>query len=315
MNNIAVHKPCLGAALIMVLVTLLALSGLVLKAAETTSVQSRDMSLLALEYRSDILARAGLRIALNLMLKDNQDETVLTQKAWTQNWQDRGLSIKITPCAARINLNGLATGGIGRARLEKAVLSILMDEGLSYYELEHLLYWIGTVQIPPGARGGNPFEEYYSRNDSGYTPPGRRLTRPEELLLVGGFEDLSPEWVRKWFTVWGEPVRIDINFASRETALAILPELEPYWNRIDSFRTASGITHPNQLLTEIGMDLSVYNTVLPFIILESQHFEIIVEIQEGSWYEKHRYIVSRNVLNPSTPPEIRVRDVLDSRLL
>ncbi len=315
MNRRNPNQTSPGAALIMVLISLLALSGLVLKAAESTSIQSRNMTLLALEYRSDILARAGLKIALDLMTKPDEEETVITQKIWTKIWQDRGLKIKIMPCSSKINLNGLTAGGDGRDRLEQAILSIFQDNGLSYQELEHLLYWTGSLEIRSGSRGGNPFDEYYLRNDSGYSPPGRPLTRPEELLLVAGFENVSPEWVRTWFTVWGEPARIDINFASRETALAILPELEPYWQKIESFRASSGITHPNQLLTEIGMDLTVYNTVLPRIVLESRQFEIIIEIHEGSWYEKHRYIVVRDSLNPGMPPKIRGRDVLESRPL
>jgi len=315
MNSKAAQQSSAGTALIIVLVTLLALSVLVFKAVEKTAVQARNISLLALEYRSDIQARAALKIALDLLVADVQDEVVFARKAWTKGWRDRGVSIRITPCEARINLNGLTTDSNGRERLENALLSLLLDKGLSYQGLEHLLYWIGALEIGPGLRGAAHLNEYYAGRDSGYSPPGRALTRPEELLLVGGFEELSPEWIRSWFTVWGEPAKIDINFASRETALAMLPELDRYWDRIESFRTSSGFTHPNQLLSETGMDLATYNTVLPYLVFESKHFEIIIEIHEGSWSEKHRYIVVREGLNSRITPEVLVRDVLESRPL
>ncbi len=299
----------------LVLVCLLGLSVLVFKAAEITALQSRSASLLALEYRTGILARTGLDIALKLLMSKDDDEVPITQRMWAEIRQDRGLTITIRPCTAGIDINGLRSTKENRQRIEAAMLSLLEQKGLSRQELDHLLYWLGALELPPQSRGANPFEDHYARNDFPYSPPKRPLTRPEELLLVAGFEGLDAQWVREHFTVWGEAAKIDIHFTSRETALALVPELEPYWSRIESQRAVHGISHPNDLLNKVGMDMETYSTVLRHLSFQWTQFEIIVEAREGAWYEKHRYIVMVDGLGASTPPKVLVRDVLEARPL
>ncbi|MDP1340767.1 hypothetical protein, partial [Klebsiella variicola] len=66
------------------------------------------------------------------------------------------------------------------------------------------------------------------------------MERPEDLLLVRGFENLSPEWVRERFSVWGEDDRVNLNAAPQAILLALVPELEPYWPAIDRYRQEHG---------------------------------------------------------------------------
>lgn len=305
-------RSCRGAALIMVLASLLALSGLVLKAMETTTSQSREMSLLNLEYQSGVLARAGLDVALELLAENEIQDLPPVQQEWARTWKDKGLTINIAPCSARLNLNILARDWEDPERSEQAVLTILEDKGLGRDEMEHLLYWMGVLETEGHGRPG--LERVYEDKNLDYAPPRRDLSRPEELLLVPGFRELSPDWVREYFTVWGEPEKIDLNFVSREVALALLPELEPYWGRLESMRQGEGITHANQLL-ETGMDIDLYNRVLPYVTFDPNRFEILVEVREGAWYEKHRYIVEQDPMDPDSSPEVLFRDVLEGKQL
>ncbi len=301
-----------GAALIMVLASLLALSGLVLKAMESTFRQSRDTSLLTLEYQSGLQARGGLDIAVALLSRTEAEELAPREQGWAGTWEDRGLRVTIVPCSARLNLNILSAAEEYRERAEQAVLSIFEDQRLTRSEMDHLLFWMGALELDGQESHG--LDLVYQEKNLEYSPPQRELSRPEELLLVPGFFDMDKEWVRKFFTVWGEAEKIDINFASEKVVLALLPELEPYWGRIESLRRDSGITHPNQLL-DTGMDIGLYNRVLPFISFEPRYFEVLVEVREGAWYEKHRYILEQESMDPDSPPEVLVRDVLEKKQL
>jgi len=296
----------------MVLASLLALSGLVLKAMETTSRQTRNISLLTLEYKSGLKARAGLDIAVALLSRSEAGDLAPREQDWARTWEDQGFTLKIVPCSARLNLNILSAAGEDRERAEKAVLSIFEDQRLTRSEMDHLLFWMGALELDGQESHG--LDLVYQEKNLEYSPPQRELTRPEELLLVPGFLEMDKEWVRKFFTVWGEAEKIDINFASEKVVLALLPELEPYWGRIESLRRDSGITHPNQLL-DTGMDIGLYNRVLPFISFEPRHFEVLVEVREGSWYEKYRYIVKKEGMDPDSPPKVLAKDVLEAKQL
>lgn len=304
-----------GAALIMVLTTLLALSVVVLEVSQRVTRQSMNSSLLLLEYGSSLPARAGLEIGLDILSNMPENSLRTDPKGWNAVWREKGLTVKIFPCAARLNLNGLGNKGRSGKRFTDAILDILATVDLSVDELNSLRHWTGTLDSEQQGSIPGRMPELHSPGNPGYKAPQRNMARPEELMLVPGFEDLEPGWIRQRFTVWGDQTGIDINFADQEIVLALLPELESYWERLDSYRQKQGITHPNQLLENIGLDIATYNTVLPHIILKPEVFEIIIEVREGSWYEQHRYIVKKNMINPDQPPKVMVRDVLETKPL
>ncbi len=297
----------------MVLVSLMALSVVVLRAAETTTRQFEAASLLVLEYKSSLQARAGLEVGLELLMQDQGQGVPLPDQAWRGTWQNRGLEVRIKPCAAKLNLHALNKTQQKRQPWEEAVLEIFRDQELSRFELENLLHWMGAPDVESYHAESPGLQDSYALKGLHYSAPERELTRPEELLLIPGFKDVSAPWLRQHFTLWGRQDKININFVARETALALLPELKPYWDRIEDFRQQEGISHPNQLLTEINMDLAVYNQVLPFISWDASYYEILVRVQEGQWLEEHRFIVRLNRMNPELPPEVLVQDILDTR--
>ena len=311
-NKKASHwtSPSHGAVLILVLVTLLALSGLVLHTTEMTSRRFADASHLVLEYKAGLKAESSLHKALellNLLLRNSQ-------RGWPRGgealWEEQGVRIAITPCSAKLNLNGLAQKKKVFQRLQQALLEIFRPENISPKEIQNFLYWIGANDSPASVPGTQAMELSSTRRDLNYSPPGRTLIRPEELLLIPGFTHLSPDWIRQRFTVWGQPGRIDLSFASREIILAFLPELAPYWDRIAEFRLDNKLTHPNQLLTEIGLDMDTYSQVLPYLSWETEHFEILIQSREGEWQEVQRYIVQYDLVGAQARPQILARDIL-----
>ncbi len=326
MNNniLSPHKPAVGsslihpgrgAALVMVLASLLALSVIILGVSEKTAHQSRDASLLLLEYRASLLARTGFEIGVDLLrnLPDKHDDP--SPAALDAVWQEKNLSISIFPCAARINLNHLGQTRPEKERIRNALLELFDKEDLSSDAMDFLLHWTGNLEHDQPSSSYRAIQAFYALGSYEYSSPGRVLSRPEELILVPGFEDVSLEWIRNNFTVWGDQTVIDINFAPRSVALALLPELEPYWDSIEALRQSRTISHPNELLMDTGLDIVTYSTVLPYLTLEPDLFEIVIEVRIGSWYEKHRYIVQRNMIDPQQVPGLLARDVLEARPL
>jgi type II secretory pathway component PulK len=299
-----------GAALVLVLVTLLAVSSLVLYTTEITSRRFADASRLVLEYKAGLKADASLDKALELlahMIRTQDDPDQGYQNAL---WEEHGVRITITPCSAKIELNGLAKRNKGSERLHRALLDILGPEDISTQELENLLYWMRDKRATMWTSDQNFIQTSSTWRNLHYKAPGRPLQRPEEIMLIPGFSHLSPDWIRHRFTTWGQPGRINLNFASREIVLSFLPELEAYWDQIATFRRDTGLTHPNQLLSAIGMDIDTYSQLLPFLTWEAANYEIVIQSREGEWLEIQRYIVQLDPMNPNDDLQVKVRDII-----
>lgn len=303
-----------GAALILVLVSLMALSGLILRTTEVITREFEDMSLLALEYKSGLKAQNGLEKGLNLLSRAVSAPDIRPGQGLESTWEEQGLRITVLPCSGKLDINALTRNPEDRERVKQALLTIFKTQDLTRTDLDRLLTWTGALKS--GSRGPDHMDMQLAlaRRNRDYSAPGRALQRPEELLLVPGFEDLSPAWIRRFFTVWGPPGKINLNFAPQETAVALVPELEPYWDRIEAKRQKSGLTHPNQLLTAVGLDMATYSQILPFLIWEATRFEILIESREGSWYTKYRYIVQYDPVSSGFAPQVLARDVLQAEM-
>ncbi|MDZ7762788.1 MAG: type II secretion system protein GspK [Desulfovermiculus sp.] len=312
MNRDRNQSQAQGAALILVLVSLLALSGLVLRTTEITSRGFEDISLLVLEYKAGLKAQSGLEKGLSLLNHADTASKLRSRQVWPPTWEHRGLHIHILPCSGKLNINNLTRNPEDRKRMEQAILDIFRSQDLTRTDLDHLLTWMGSLEADPLDPHEKNMRQALSQRSQDVTPPGRPLLRPEELLLVPGFAELSPTWIRRFFTVWGQPGKINLNFASREIVMAFIPELEPYWERIQDIRRDTGITHPNQLLTAVGLDMTTYLQILPFLSWEATYFEVRVESQEGGWYNKYRYIVQQHPITPGSDPQVLVRDTLQA---
>ncbi|MCA1743033.1 MAG: hypothetical protein LC631_03660, partial [Desulfovibrionales bacterium] len=94
-----------GAALVMVMVSLLALSVVVLDVSQRITRQSMEASLLLLEYNSALLADNALDVGLDMLASMQDESSEQRTNNWDRTWQQGRLSIKISPCASKLNLN------------------------------------------------------------------------------------------------------------------------------------------------------------------------------------------------------------------
>ena len=221
------------------------------------------------------------------------------------------------PANAKLNLNALHPPSLhpqGMQRLHAAVSGILRDAALEA-EVQDILLWLGLEYDPDKPGSERRADMPYAEVQPNYRPRKGAMQRPEELLLVRGFNGLDPDWVRERFTVWGRDGRVNLNFAATDVLLALAPELEAYWPAIDRYRTEQGFRSTDELMTQIRLPMDLYQRVLPHIALESDILEISVEVRQPAWYELHRVIVEHSTILVETPPRILARDILESRPL
>jgi len=304
-----------GAILVLVLVTLLLMSTVVLHVTRQAVSMAEEHIFLAQSVQAGLQAEAARDLAVELLVAAGQgakqDGTPLASNVWEQG----EVRITVLPVNAKLNLNALrrTSDTLSQlSRLEQAI-ALVLSEASAAGSVEDILDWMS-----PEEEGRSVFtrRRIMARYEhAAYKPRNGPLERPEELLLVHGFERLDPAWVREFFTVWGQDDRVNLNVAPRIILLALFPELEPYWPAIDRHRTEQGFSRPDELLTRIRLPMDVYQRVLPRISLNADLFEALVEIRQPAWYELHRIILEREPFSEDAPVRILAADVLEARIL
>lgn len=317
-----------GAALIVVLATLLALLPSAYALLDTSFTHTREPALLADECRAGILAESGLNLAMNLLLLDQDPLSDTPREPWCGGrpgpegsplpvWDSRGLTVTVIPCNAYLNLNAVLVGdeptaakpNPSRERMEKALGALLLARKKAPTLILSLQDWIDddNSQRLPGAEG-----MAYAAAARGYTPRNGPLLRPEEALLVTGWESLDPVWLRASFTVWGatEP-KLNINFAPVEVLEALVPELAPARAQIVAFRDSQGFQDASQLMTVAGLNEETYAKAAPFLTVLSDQFHILVRAAAGGWVETRRFVVERSIASGKV--KVLCRDVISTQ--
>jgi type II secretory pathway component PulK len=311
-HGTAAPADCRGAALVIVLATLLALVPSVYALLDSSFAYTREPVLLANEYHAGILAKSGRTIAINLLALDSDPLSDTPQEPWSGGrpgyggtplpvWNSRGLTVTIIPCNTYLNLNAVLTGkeptsekpNEVRKRLETALDTLLLTQNKGHALVQSLQDWIDadSTQRLPGGEG-----IAYAAAGKGYLPRNAELRRPEEALLAAGWESLNPNWLRAHFTAWGEtdPV-LNINFSPMEVLEALVPELTPYRAPIMGFRDSQGFQDVSQLLTATGMDQDTYAKIAPFLTVRSDYFQVMVRAEAGNWVETRRLVIRRSI--------------------
>ncbi len=293
-----------GVVLVVVLVSLMALSGLVLSQFNASSTAVLATASLPGEYEAGLLAETALALAQDRLLKDNDEFSDTPLEPWAKPLELPGLNVTITPCNAFVNLNEV------EEESEEQALTRLLRRPTAPAMVLNLQIWIAPEL---GAR----LPAFRRPNYSGrpYVPRGKALTRPEEALLVDGWGDVSPEWVRRHGTVWGDG-RINLNFASAPIIRTMLPELAPYLDELIHLRSTRGITDVSQLLeiTNWSADSNAYQETINRAAVSAQVFRVIVQVDNGSCFLEKRYILQRNPLLLEQRPKLIQQDDLRTAL-
>jgi len=296
-----------GAVLVLVLVSLLALTGVVLAVLDQAFHEAREPLFLSKEYQAGLAAEAGLEVAKKMLLEDENDLADTPLDPWADPWVDKehGLKIVITPCNAFLNLNALNPQKAD-SRAQNATRVMLNNKGLAPENLESLLDWLDPDKNKR-LHGAEASAYVLALKD--YTPRNGSLNRPEEALLALGWESVEPAWFDERFTAWGAGV-INLNFASEELIEAFLPELEDYLTQIQNFREDEGFTSISELDDIIGVDLR--NEIDEHVTVSSNYFRVLIEAKAASWMEQRRYVLKRDLNKTENSISVVSADVLKS---
>ncbi|NDV22195.1 general secretion pathway protein GspK [Desulfovibrio sp. JC022] len=284
-------KDSKGVVLVIVLVLFMALSSLTLMTIEVSSRGAVEASRMRNEYEAGFKAEEALYMAYDLLKDDKTPFSDTPRERWVRKFKDDGLEIEIIPCNAKINANDF----VRRRDRQKSLLILgrMLGRGMDVKSMAgSLSIWIGVNINSKLAKMDNFF---YSSQFPAYSPRGSYLKTPEEILLVRGWSDLGREWVDDHFTVWGSG-KININFASRETLLAYLPELGKRVDSIMHWRRTRGFTDISQVLSVTGLsaDSDTYLDMSNNFGVNSKYFEVKVGATVGDCTVVKRYIISRD---------------------
>ncbi len=219
-----------GSALLLVLFTILLISGLIVSAVEFVKHDVDEYSVLSHRFRAEQLAESGIAFGCNPQVT-NEDRAILNQRM-----PDGGeFRVSVASESTRLNINYILQSG------REYLLQELFDRwGVSSRDAQQaiaeLQEWVST---PPGglqnlaaaphntsagaAAMSVPAQTQAKANPANNAaPPMTRLVRPfqavEEMSLVKAFAPVmsaQPNWIN-FFTIWGDG-KIDVNLADAQT--------------------------------------------------------------------------------------------------
>ncbi len=180
------------------------------------------------------------------------------------------LTVYVKPLNAKFPINALANDNeTERERYELAFDTYMRSLEIDNYDLDELLSWLGS---------GTPSVERYDENNAPYSMKGAPLETLAELAYVPSFADNYRE-LAEYVSIGGDGYKINMNLASEELILAIMPELEPYISSIMSAREEEDFTNVSDIYNIMGdAAQDVYNSVLPFIDVKSTFYYAKIEI-------------------------------------
>ncbi len=283
-----------GAALVLVLVCLLALSSLVLATTKRAFLEAQRSSYLKGEHQADLLMESLLLLALERIAQDEEPQDDTWFDPWAAPIEGEFFTMTIEPCNAQLNLNKVNVS----EPLADAVNSLGLELNATGQFLGSLKDWVDEDN--KGVAFGDeqtPYKQLWPR----YTPPNRPLLVLEELFLVSGWDAVPPSKVEKLFTVWGREAKVNVNFAPEEVMQALLPETSYFWEGVRIQRQEQGIRSIEELLEAaptLGANKDLLDKATQLICFNSELLRVMIEVHLPNVYEKRRYIVRHSQLKP-----------------
>jgi general secretion pathway protein K len=278
-----------GSALLLVLFTILLISGLIISAVEFVKHDVDEYAVLSHRFRAAQLAQSGVAFATNPQVK-NEDRSLLNQRM-----KDGGeFKVSIASESTRLNINYILQNG-REYLLQELFARWGVESKDSLAAISGLQEWVGV-----SARGDQSTNEVRSGNRSNAAPPANQgsptsnnqtasqaapnLARPfqavEEMSLVETFAPVmsaQPSWAN-YFTVYGDG-KIDVNLAEADT-IALVTGIPPARaTQFVKYRWGpDGIAHTqddqeykslDQVRTALGMSPAQFALVQDLLSLQS----------------------------------------------
>jgi hypothetical protein len=200
-----------GAALVMVLWFVMALSVLAVSMSNSVRVDLRATQIAVDEFRARVLGDAGIHLAL----REIEARPEVLQYEFDRDYDFDGYSIRVSvrPGNAFVNIN------VASADLIKGLLSAVggVDDERAERLADAILAWRGTAR-------SDSLDQLYILSASGFRARYGRFVAPEDLLQVLGFDYRLYAKIKNYVTVYGASVGVNWMHASVEVLVAMLGE-------------------------------------------------------------------------------------------
>jgi hypothetical protein len=261
-----------GSALLLVLFTLLLISGLVLSALTFLESGVEDYGALNHQFRARQLARSGLAFGLNPQIS-NQDTSLLNQK-FKPNGE---FQVVISSESTKLNVNSLLEQGRDDI-LQTLFLQWNVPLDAVNEVINGLKKWTnGNQEIQPvGSNVPQAAPAQQAGAQTGQQQQGIQLVRPfmavSEMAEVPGFNaviEAKPNWA-DYFTVWSDGT-IDVNLADA-SMIALVTGVTP----ATANQFVKHIWGPDGIpFTSDDLPYQNWNDVMLQLGMSSQQFQIV----------------------------------------
>lgn len=227
-----------------------------------------------------IYANTGLNIIESYFQNDNPSFDALTD-IWNNispiDVENGAVSFEIKPINEKININLLDSKGTDKftLRIKDCVQHIIEEEGIPKLTPGIIKDWIDTDGEPED----DGREDYvYSISGTEYKIKNKPLDTVMELALIDNYETYNK--LKKYFTVYDEDKKININFSDELTLKSYIPEIAPYARDIVEYRRNSVYEDISNLREACYITDDEYVEAVNYLTVKSSLFyaKIVVEL-------------------------------------
>lgn len=241
------------------------------------------------EYQGAIYAMTAVK-ALELAFKYDTDSSDGKEDIWNNLVPipvEKGfLTVYIKPLNSKFPLNVLASDNDTKTKryeegFEKLMEGLNMDSG----RLDDLKNWLGS---------GTVTSERFDENNTPYSFKGGMLDTLAELQYVPAFQDDFKD-ISEYISIGDTDYKINMNLASEEVIVALLPELEPFITDIIESRDEADFKNVSDIYKIVGaVNQDMYNEILPYFDVKSSLFYAKLELDAIEEYRYYHILFRRN---------------------
>ncbi|MEM9016298.1 MAG: hypothetical protein AAGC68_04740 [Verrucomicrobiota bacterium] len=266
MKSPTVVKHERGMALLLVLVTVMALTLIVGALWQASQPGWEENTLERARYQAGLLAESGLNVALHPEIEPG-DAALF--HLFDEN---RGFEVYITSESARIPINRITEARWRDAAVELFVLWGV-DAASASVAAESLADWVDSDE---DVRSNGAENAYYSGFDYPEFPPNEPFSSIEQMLFVAGMDVIAraqPLW-RDYFTIFSDGF-VDLNEAPWEVIVAL-----------------TGATEDSALnfVAVRGGDDGIEGTIDDYVFEDVGEVQALLGISESEWTEISSFV-------------------------
>lgn len=251
-----------------------------------------------------IYATSGLNIVKSFLNEDGKDydsKSDIWNNIPPAIIENGEVFFDIKPINKKININllGAKTNTDNTIRIKDCVQQILEDENIPKLTPGIIKDWIDS-DAEPEDDGREDF--IYKLSGAEYHIKNKPLDTVMELALIDNYETYNK--LKKYFTVYDEDKKLNVNFCDEETLKAYIPEIGSYagdiikfresneYKNISNIRDASYITDNEYIeaVNYLTVKSSLFYTKIIVKLADQQYIYHIVLKREGSSVKVKKFI-------------------------